>query len=785
MTDYVKKRALCIKNIYSQNFNKFSFCILNAMKGMGKTTAINYFLELINSKDSITLSPSYDKSFPLHAIANGLGENLSDDVLMKMSSSTVIKKHIIHTFIELLQNKDKTIIVFKDFENFDKETVHFIFEFTEYLINNIKNKTLFFIIELNDEIEYETRNRFARLGKFTNYVQFPGWETDDLSDLLKENYGEFNISEIQMKSIVEYSFENASIFLNNVEFLKERGYAYFQKHSLSCNQFSQDVLLGNYKNVVKNRYDLLNNDLRETLQKASIIGFEFEINSLESAFEVIHAGQKILEIERISRLIFQIDNNQFSFCNKITQEIVETYIPEENRYKWFRILALFYENKMNSTIVQFSDVKYCETALKAAFFFEKAHCFQEAISLYLKTIPVFLNGCFYRQCLICINNTKRLLSDDTFTDIHLKAKLNYFEFICNKQLFDMQQSIVCFNLYKQKVFFNHVEKIKADYEEAYLLYDSNNTQKAYGLLTSCYNELKPIKENSYNIQRLIINVTSLLCSVEETLSLPIFRTHFNEAITLSKKYKHYDLYYSLLRKCGLVFSGKACLKKLKSAANYFNEKNKIEYAMTLHNWGSELIVNMDSFNALHKLNEAYEIFSEYGHNGIVCVKNALAIYYTIFEKDYNYALELLSNYITPYNEDFLLLTVYFNKTTVLRKKGELQKAKEYLQKVKGINEKKRNQFPYFYMFIYAQEGYIHLDEGDYAKAWHCFNKFLHYDYVDRPEYYCSVLRTFEELSKKLGYDYKADIVDCSEKCETLSKKLFEEKIIFCEILFWE
>ena len=102
----------------------------------------------------------------------------------------------------------------------------------------------------------------------------------------------------------------------------------------------------------------------------------------------------------------------------------------------------------------------------------------------------------------------------------MKAKLNYFEFVCNKQLFDMQQSLVCFNLYKQKVFLNHVEKIKADYEEAYLLYDSNNTQKAYDLLTSCYNELKQIKENTYNIQRLIINVISLLCSVEETLSLP-------------------------------------------------------------------------------------------------------------------------------------------------------------------------------------------------------------------------------------------------------------------------
>ena len=122
--------------------------------------------------------------------------------------------------------------------------------------------------------------------------------------------------------------------------------------------------------------------MRETLQKASIIGFEFEINSLESAFEVIHAGQKILEIERISRLIFQIDNNQFSFCNKITQEIVETYIPEENRYKWFRILALFYENKMNSTIVQFSDVKYCETALKAAFFLKKHIVFKRQ-SLYI------------------------------------------------------------------------------------------------------------------------------------------------------------------------------------------------------------------------------------------------------------------------------------------------------------------------------------------------------------------------------------------------------------------
>lgn len=785
MIDYIKKRAFCIKEIYLQNYNRFSICILNAMKGMGKTTAINCFLEMINLKDSITISPAYDNSFPLHPLVNGLDKNLTDDVLINMSSITIIKKHIIHTFVELLQNKESFIIVFKDFEDFDNETVHFIFEFSEYLINNIKDKTVFFIIELNEEIEYEIRNRFARLGKFTNYVQFPGWRTTDLSELLKENYGEYNISEILMKLIVEYSFENASVFLNNVELLKERGYAFFKKHSLSCNQFSQDVLLENYKIVVKDRFELLNNDLRETLQKASIIGFEFEINSLENAFEVIHAGQKILKIERLSRLIFQIDNNHFSFCKKITREIVETYIPEKNRLEWFLILAIFYDNKLNSAIIQFSDVKYCETALKAAFFYEKALCFQEAISLYLKTIPIFLNGCFYRQCLMCINNTKKLLSNDAITDTHLKAMLNYFEFICNKQLFDMQQSLICFNQYKQGVFFNEVEKIKADYEEAYLLYDSNNTPKAYELLTNCYNELKQIKENTYNTQRLIINVTSLLCSVEETLSLPTFKMHFNEAVTLSKKYRHYDLYYSLLRKCGLIFSGQACLKRLSSAANYFNTKNKIEYAMTLHNWGSELIVNMNRTSALHRLNEAYEIFSEYGHNGIVCVKNALAIYYTIFEKDYEHALELLSDYITPYNEDFLLLTVYFNKTTILRKKGELQKAKEYLRKAKKINEKKRNRFPYFTMFIYAQEGYIHMEEGNYQKAWNCFNEFLHYDYVDRPEYYFSILRTFEVLSQKLGYGYQTEAVNCNRKCEKMSQKLFEEKLIFCEILFWE
>ena len=54
------------------------------------------------------------------------------------------------------------------------------------------------------------------------------------------------------------------------------------------------------------------------------------------------------------------------------------------------------------------------------------------------------------------------------------------------------------------------------------------------------------------------------------------------------------------------------------------------------------------FPKLKNFNKAYEIFFESGHNGIVCIRNGLAMYYALHTQQYEQALDLIYNFATKY-----------------------------------------------------------------------------------------------------------------------------------------
>ena len=102
-----------------------------------------------------------------------------------------------------------------------------------------------------------------------------------------------------------------------------------------------------------------------------------------------------------------------------------------------------------------------------------------------------------------------------------------------------------------------------------------------------------------------------------------------------------------------------------------------------------------------------------------------------------------------------------------------------------INKRKENKLPYFTRFIYAQEGYLALEKNDLDRAWRCFEAFFRHDYPDRTEYQLSAAITLAELSARTGRPLPTDIQQAAATPNQLAKRLAQEKLIFCEVLFWE
>ena len=207
--------------------------------------------------------------------------------------------------------------------------------------------------------------------------------------------------------------------------------------------------------------------------------------------------------------------------------------------------------------------------------------------------------------------------------------------------------------------------------------------------------------------------------------------------------------------------------------------------MCLHNLATEQLFCPNPYNALKNFQKAHKIFYDSGHNGIVCIRNGLSMYYALHTQQYERALDLIYNFATDYDEDFLLLVIYYNITTILRKLGRSKEAEKYLKKTIKINRKKENRLPYFTRFIYAQEGYFALEKNELEKAWRCFEAFFNHDYPDRIEYLLSTAITMSELSARMGRPLPTHIQQAAGTSNQLAKHLAQAGLVFCEVLFWE
>lgn len=784
MTEYISERANHLYKIYEKNISKTCIAFLNAMDGMGKETTIKSFLEMINHNNELEINPC-KSSLPFAPLVYSLDFENTVEELFKLDKIK-LQRCIKEVILKNLKIQSELIIICKDFDQFDQETAYFVFEIARFLINVNSQKTILFLITQNEAISFETRNHIKSLGRYTCYIDFPDWKSNDLKSLFNEVYPFSDISPECLNQIIDCSFKNAGIFLNNVEYLKERNYILCHDGTIKCHSLPNNILFGNYKDIIQSRYNQLEPNLKDALKKASIVGARFDAIILQNSFNLVMAAELMSEIEHISRLIAQINNSiyEFEFINLETHKMIESYIPEQKKDKWNMAIACYYENQLTDFSVCCSDIDFYEKAILAASYYEKSSKYDCVIAIYFKIIPILIIQGFFYKSLELIHNLNKIICIKEIPK-RMLLQLYYWEYQCSFSLFDMKKGLQAFQRYRVNVNLQKNDAIYADYCEALMLYDSDHTSEAYKKIRKCYELLMGIDMKDRDNVRLKVQVTSLLCSIEETLLISASSAHFNEAAVLAKKNNLPDLYYSLLRRCGIVYSRDICIKLLRTAARYFCKKNKIEYAMTLHNLGEEQIFCDDRINSLKNLKKSFDIFLNKGHNGIVCVRNGLSIHTAIYTQHYENALDYIYDFATKYDEDFLVLTIYYNIITFLRKMGRVSEAKKFLNDFKKINNKPGNRYPYFTRFLYAQEGYFALEENQFQKAWKCFDSFFHHKYKDRVEYTLSVAITMAEISSKLGRELPHDIKVASKTTCKLASLLSKERLIFCEVLFWE
>ena len=116
---------------------------------------------------------------------------------------------------------------------------------------------------------------------------------------------------------------------------------YFQEGVWHCGDIDTERLYQYLKQHIQIRYDKLTLDLKMVLQKASITGFEIDIDLLKRPFGILRAEEKLQKIELISKLIDHKPIYRFESDEVFYFTLQE--ISDEQRMNLYKTAAVYME----------------------------------------------------------------------------------------------------------------------------------------------------------------------------------------------------------------------------------------------------------------------------------------------------------------------------------------------------------------------------------------------------------------------------------------------------------
>ena len=782
MNDFISENLRTLKDTIQNTNTNIGIFILKSEKGIGKTTLIKEFFKGLSPSDTLFITHT-DNVPPLQEIYFELLNVYNIEKFNENNSCIPFHEYLKNVLYDYVEEGNIKYICFDSLNYFEQEELSFISTFIHFTENNLVNKKVSLICTIDGKINFLIHNFFVEMSKYTHYITLNSWNEHSFKQLFNEYYNKSIISEDALNEIILYSFNNIECFLSNIEYLKLKNIIYYEDNSWKCNEIPKDFLLCNYQQHILARYEMLDPTLKNVIQKAAVIGDEFSFKILENPLQVAMANKALDEIESISRLINEKNNLETFYCfnDSETRLSVESLIEPEKMFTWNELLADYYLEVIKHSQYNSNKRTLCNNLIKCGFYLKKCGRTEDSFITYMKLVPLLMEMQAFYQA---IDVLKELLTNEiSNNDTRIKISLYYYTYLCYKNVFQFKEALNYINKFIITAKPEGNKKLECDCNKAFFIYNCGLTRKAYNFLKKGYLQYKKERKNS-DI-KLLIQVFSMLSSLEQTLNYKEYSLHFNMALKLAYNHKIYDLYYMLLRKSSLVLTGTTAVDHLKKAKKYFNKRNDIEYAMSCYNLASEYIYLDKREAALENLDIAYKILKMKNHNALNCVQIEYSIYHSIFYSEYEKSYQILKEIDWRYDEDFVKMVFYFDLSTICRKLGRIKECKDYLSKMEEINSKEENNLPYFKKYGYAQNGYIALSENKYREALDYFYMYINTAYKNKIENDLSIIYCIIDISDILNVSIPMYISENKNFQNYMAKSLCDRQLLFCELSFWE
>jgi hypothetical protein len=705
--------------------------------------------------------------------------------ILAFSGGVMVEEQIFRALVKSLSSCSKLMITVESV-CLQKETVlQFIIRLMNYAY--IYGHNLFTLFDLSgDEDECIIQmNRLKPLKAPKEYIRFDPWDAKELETLFLTKFdNNVTISAQSLGFVIGSCLGNPTKLENNIEYLHAVSVVYKDESGRwICKDIEQPMLGTTITEHIRQRYNKLDNILRSTLQRSSILDIEFSSALLKNPLEVIRADEKLRSVEAITRLIQHTKLDRFKFQNATVQLSIRSYVADKDYLQWNHALGDFYVQTAKAQSENLFETS--DSILKAAFYYKESNELPQSLQCYVRTLPLLMGLNQFNDALDVLEKIESLREALAQGQPYV---FSLYRAECCRQLFDNTRASKSYVEYLNNANISESERQRVLVLYASTLYNSGFMEKPRTILLEIYNTLSACIDKK-NIL-VYLNSCLLLTAIDETSNKHGFESYYQQALVFAKKIGVQRGYYSLLRCATLVYDCSISIKLMKEACTYFKEHDDMkELAMTYHNIGSTIMYEENLNTAEEYLHESYKILTSFGSYGAYYVQNSLALLQCFLYHDYQRALDMLLDCLncTKMTTDaYYSIAIQLNISTCYRKLGKLSLCKQMLSDIATLLcQDENNSFSLLKAYRVLCSALLACDSGLLQDAYELLLVYIS-EYAESGHFkYIYSIQLMKSICDKLELDYPEIILPYIDADCIGTQRLRAENVILHRFMFWE
>jgi hypothetical protein len=775
--------------------------------GLGKTTYVRIFLGNI-SKKKIIIKTSSDYAYTFEPFRSALinHDNLNYE---KNYDSLEFREQLLKHYIQLLKEGDYLFLV-NNYRNLTSIQKEFLFDILS--LSQIEYKHLYnrFLIEFDGT---ETQLSSDKLFEFPwMFISFNNYNTEEIKMIFYEQFNNrIAISSQDLDRIINVTRGNLVFLLKIINFLKAK--KVITKDTIAswkCLKLSEDCLIDIVEPYCRDKYNELNNDYQNVLDRSVAIGQEFDIDHLRIADkQIIMPDEKLKYIRDNTSLIKDEFDKKYKFFDYETYKAIFNLVKQEKQIATYKNLSDHYKEIYKLIC----DKLYISEEQTVIFRIEIC----DNIIKYLSHIPGYddslLSICIRQiENLTIIYDYHRIVDLSEFALSYIPKTITHETLLLkkylNNTLISALENIASYSNALNKInrilkeeILSEEERFYYEYRKGVNMYAIGQSQQAYDLLLDLYNVTK--NNTKYAIKYRILLI-SMLSSIAEYLALyEDCRNFFLDALNLCENYyieQQYNLYSMVtMTQCDIKFAR----PRMFEALNYFEKnKNKKMIARTLHNIATDALYEASNHiqtELLFKESSSHDffwqeaeeisvksfrIFNDFGSKDIIYPYNTYAIIQFIFRENTKIAIEFVEKGLAYSQDHFSKATFLMSLYHLYKVDNNHDRAESCLEQFNSVTD--NEDISFFRVYRAITNGLHSLYKKDYLASIEYFQECFKVEKIENKHLMFSA-----KMLKQIATEYPEYIVhesvekSCCIKSFPLMNDFLKKRVFFGTLRFWE